>query len=97
MKHSYRTRYVRTFTGDGGPPEEVATRLRRRILFFFLLFLALRRKGLSAFRSSIVEVNPEFASRVQELATLDHLRHWSRPGLLCIGDEAHAMSLVASI
>ena len=60
-------------------------------------FDELRRKGLSAFRSSIVEINPEFANRVQELASLDHLRHWSRPGLLCIGDEAHAMSPVASI
>jgi 2-polyprenyl-6-methoxyphenol hydroxylase-like FAD-dependent oxidoreductase len=32
-------------------------------------FDELRRKGLRAFRSSIVEINPEFASREQELAS----------------------------
>jgi len=70
-------------------------------------FDELRRKGLSAFRSSIVEINPEFASRVQELASwddiklltvrVDHLKHWYRPGLLCIGDAAHAMSPVGGV
>jgi 2-polyprenyl-6-methoxyphenol hydroxylase-like FAD-dependent oxidoreductase len=70
-------------------------------------FDELRRKGLSAFRSSIVEINPEFASRVQEIASwddiklltvrVDHLKHWYRPGLLCIGDAAHAMSPVGGV
>jgi len=29
--------------------------------------------------------------------TVDRLRHWSRPGLLCIGDAAHAMSPVGGV
>jgi 2-polyprenyl-6-methoxyphenol hydroxylase-like FAD-dependent oxidoreductase len=70
-------------------------------------FDELRHKGLSGFRSSIVEINPAFASRVQEIAswddikllsvTVDHLKHWCRPGLLCIGDAAHAMSPVGGV
>jgi len=70
-------------------------------------FDELRRKGLSAFRSSIVEINPAFANRVQELASwddiklltvrVDRLKHWYRPGLLCIGDAAHAMSPVGGV
>jgi 2-polyprenyl-6-methoxyphenol hydroxylase-like FAD-dependent oxidoreductase len=70
-------------------------------------FDELRRKGLSAFRSSIVEINPAFASRVQELASrddiklltvrVDHTKHWYRPRLLCIGDAAHAMSPVGGV
>jgi len=70
-------------------------------------FDELRRKGLSAFRSSIAEINPAFANRVQELASwddiklltvrVDRLKHWYKPGLLCIGDAAHAMSPVGGV
>ncbi len=29
--------------------------------------------------------------------SVDRLRHWSRPGLLCIGDSAHAMSPIGGV
>jgi 2-polyprenyl-6-methoxyphenol hydroxylase-like FAD-dependent oxidoreductase len=52
-------------------------------------------------------VAPEFAGRVAELTDWDQikllviqanrLKQWWRPGLLCIGDAAHAMSPVAGV
>jgi 2-polyprenyl-6-methoxyphenol hydroxylase-like FAD-dependent oxidoreductase len=62
----------------------------------------LERRGLDAFRQEIVAVAPFLADRVVELTDwdqvkllrveVDRLRRWHRPGLLCIGDAAHAMS-----
>jgi 2-polyprenyl-6-methoxyphenol hydroxylase-like FAD-dependent oxidoreductase len=59
------------------------------------------------FRQSIVKVAPTFADRVHELQDWDQiklltvkvnrLREWCRPGLLCIGDAAHAMSPIGGI
>jgi 2-polyprenyl-6-methoxyphenol hydroxylase-like FAD-dependent oxidoreductase len=67
----------------------------------------LHAQGLDAFRQSIVKVAPSFADRVAELQDWDQiklltvkvnrLREWCRPGLLCIGDAAHAMSPVGGI
>jgi 2-polyprenyl-6-methoxyphenol hydroxylase-like FAD-dependent oxidoreductase len=67
----------------------------------------LRRRGLDAFRQSIVEVVPFLADRVSAIASwadvklltvrIDRLRQWHRPGLLCIGDAAHAMSPVGGV
>jgi 2-polyprenyl-6-methoxyphenol hydroxylase-like FAD-dependent oxidoreductase len=67
----------------------------------------LQAQGLEAFRQSIVRVAPPFADRVHELqdwdqiklltVKVDRLREWCRPGLLCIGDAAHAMSPVGGI
>jgi 2-polyprenyl-6-methoxyphenol hydroxylase-like FAD-dependent oxidoreductase len=66
-----------------------------------------RRRGIEAFRESIVEVAPLLHDRVQELrdwsdvklltVAVDRLRQWYRPGLLCIGDAAHAMSPVGGV
>ena len=70
-------------------------------------FDLLRSKGLDAFRAGVASLNPEFADRVREIAswddlklltvTVDRLKRWSRPGLLCFGDAAHAMSPIGGV
>jgi 2-polyprenyl-6-methoxyphenol hydroxylase-like FAD-dependent oxidoreductase len=68
---------------------------------------AIQARGLAAFRADIVSVAPMFADRVELLAswddvkllsvTVDRLEQWWKPGLLCIGDAAHAMSPIVGI
>jgi 2-polyprenyl-6-methoxyphenol hydroxylase-like FAD-dependent oxidoreductase len=68
---------------------------------------ALRARGLSAFHAELAAVAPLFADRVQTLqswddikllsVTVDRLERWWKPGLLCIGDAAHAMSPVGGV
>jgi 2-polyprenyl-6-methoxyphenol hydroxylase-like FAD-dependent oxidoreductase len=67
----------------------------------------LRERGLGEFRTQISEIVPFLADRVGELQTWDdvklltvrvnRLRQWYRPGLLCIGDAAHAMSPIGGV
>lgn len=62
----------------------------------------LRAEGVARFRQRIADVRPEFADRVDAITSmadlhlldvrLNRLTRWHRPGLLCIGDAAHAMS-----
>jgi 2-polyprenyl-6-methoxyphenol hydroxylase-like FAD-dependent oxidoreductase len=64
-------------------------------------------RGLDAFRAEIVKLAPYLANRVQELkdwedirlltVAVDRLPQWWRPGLLCIGDAAHAMSPIGGV
>jgi 2-polyprenyl-6-methoxyphenol hydroxylase-like FAD-dependent oxidoreductase len=66
-----------------------------------------KREGLPAFRERVVELSPFLADRIGEIASfddvklltvaIDRLREWHRPGLLCIGDAAHAMSPVGGV
>ena len=68
---------------------------------------ATRAAGLPAFHAAIVALMPQFADRVEELRSwddiklltvaVDRLTEWSRPGLLFIGDAAHAMSPVGGV
>lgn len=67
----------------------------------------LQSEGLPAFRTSVAQLAPFAADRVGELmdwdgiklltVKVDRLREWYRPGLLCIGDAAHAMSPIGGV
>jgi 2-polyprenyl-6-methoxyphenol hydroxylase-like FAD-dependent oxidoreductase len=66
-----------------------------------------RAAGLDAFREQIAKIAPFLRDRVAELDSWDkiklltvavnRLKHWAKPGLLCIGDAAHAMSPVGGV
>jgi 2-polyprenyl-6-methoxyphenol hydroxylase-like FAD-dependent oxidoreductase len=66
-----------------------------------------KRAGLPAFRRRIADAVPMFADRVDEIkdwdqvrlltVAVDRLERWYRPGLLCIGDAAHAMSPIGGV
>ena len=66
-----------------------------------------RRRGIEEFRAELARIEPGVADRVGEIAdwkqvhlltvTVNRLRHWHRPGLLCIGDAAHAMSPIGGV
>ena len=66
-----------------------------------------RERGMAAFRETIAKLAPFLRDRVSEVrdwndvklltVRVDRLSQWYRPGLLCIGDAAHAMSPVGGI
>jgi 2-polyprenyl-6-methoxyphenol hydroxylase-like FAD-dependent oxidoreductase len=67
----------------------------------------MKAEGLDAFRKQVVEMSPFLSDRVGELktwddvkllsVTVDRLKKWWRPGLICIGDAAHAMSPIGGV
>jgi 2-polyprenyl-6-methoxyphenol hydroxylase-like FAD-dependent oxidoreductase len=68
---------------------------------------SIRHAGLAPFRTTVAALMPFAADRVGELTDweaiklltvqVNRLAQWSRPGLLCIGDAAHAMSPVGGV
>ncbi|MBI5410794.1 MAG: FAD-dependent oxidoreductase [Nitrospirae bacterium] len=66
-----------------------------------------RKRGLDAFREDVAKLAPFSADRRGEIRNwddvklltvqVDRLLHWYKPGLLCIGDAAHAMSPIGGV
>jgi 2-polyprenyl-6-methoxyphenol hydroxylase-like FAD-dependent oxidoreductase len=66
-----------------------------------------KAEGLEAFRKRVLFMSPFLADRIGELKTfddvkllsvaVDRLRQWWRPGVICIGDAAHAMSPIGGV
>jgi len=67
----------------------------------------IRSRRIEQFRERIATLEPFFRDRLGELrdrndvslltGKVDRLKQWSHPGLLCIGDAAHAMSPVGGV
>lgn len=68
---------------------------------------AVRARGIEAFRAEAAELFPELGDDVAGIESLDAVKHldvrlerlrrWHAPGVLCIGDAAHAMSPVGGV
>lgn len=67
----------------------------------------LKAAGLPAFRDAVAAASPFARERLEAIASwddvnlltvrVDRLRQWHRPGFLCIGDAAHAMSPIGGV
>jgi 2-polyprenyl-6-methoxyphenol hydroxylase-like FAD-dependent oxidoreductase len=68
---------------------------------------AVKARGLDAFRNDVIGLVPVLASGIADVKTWDdvklltvainRLKRWTRAGLICIGDAAHAMSPVGGV
>ena len=68
---------------------------------------ALKMRGLDTIRDAIAQLAPFLADRTCEILSFDDFRQltvavdrlitWHKPGVLCIGDAAHAMSPIGGV
>ncbi|MGE0061902.1 MAG: FAD-dependent oxidoreductase [Xanthobacteraceae bacterium] len=68
---------------------------------------AVKEAGLPAFRDAVAALSPFLSARIGEITdwdevkllsvSVDRLTRWWKPGLLCIGDAAHAMSPIGGV
>jgi 2-polyprenyl-6-methoxyphenol hydroxylase-like FAD-dependent oxidoreductase len=66
-----------------------------------------KQAGLDKFRNSVGDMSPFLQDRLDEIDSwdqvklltveVDRLKQWYRPGLVCIGDAAHAMSPIGGV
>lgn len=70
-------------------------------------FADIKKEGIEAFRNRVAEICPFPRERLDEIKSwedvylltvrIDRLKRWWKPGLICIGDAAHAMSPVGGV
>lgn len=70
-------------------------------------FAEIVQKGIETFRQMVIDVSPLPPERMEEIRSfddtslltvrIDRLKQWWRPGLICIGDAAHAMSPIGGV
>ena len=70
-------------------------------------FARIQSGGIEAFRRSVTQMVPGFGNRTDEIkdwndvkllsVQINRLHQWSKPGILCMGDAAHAMSPVFGV
>jgi 2-polyprenyl-6-methoxyphenol hydroxylase-like FAD-dependent oxidoreductase len=70
-------------------------------------FDAVKARGLDAFRNDVIGMAPVLSAGMADVKSWDdvklltvainRLKRWTLPGLLCIGDAAHAMSPVGGV
>jgi 2-polyprenyl-6-methoxyphenol hydroxylase-like FAD-dependent oxidoreductase len=68
---------------------------------------AVKARGVDAFRDDVISMAPILKSGISDVKTwgdvklltvaINRLKRWTRAGLLCIGDAAHAMSPVGGV
>jgi len=66
-----------------------------------------KAEGLARFRERVLALSPSLNDRIEEIRSfddvklltvaIDRLREWHKPGVLCVGDAAHAMSPVGGV
>jgi 2-polyprenyl-6-methoxyphenol hydroxylase-like FAD-dependent oxidoreductase len=68
---------------------------------------ALKQRPIEEFRAQVIDAAPVLAAHIADVRSwddvklltvaVDRLTQWSKPGLLCIGDAAHAMSPIGGV
>jgi 2-polyprenyl-6-methoxyphenol hydroxylase-like FAD-dependent oxidoreductase len=70
-------------------------------------YAEMQAEGIAALRDRVRDISPRAPERMDEIQSfedvslltvrIDRLKRWWRPGLICIGDAAHAMSPIGGV